>query len=86
MASVLTEISQWANTLDYWEQAALEKIVNGASFSESDCDELLQYLLEDKNLAKSKSQHPTLHFPQDTVGASQAAKPIQLLRISKLQK
>jgi len=47
MANVITDIRQWANTLPYWEQAALDKILARVHFSESDYDELLQYLLKD---------------------------------------
>jgi hypothetical protein len=52
MASVLAELSQWAaQSLEYWEQAALDKIVSGARFTDADYDELLQHLLEDAGLA-----------------------------------
>lgn len=85
MVSVLTELSQWAITLQFWEQAALEKIVNGISFTNSDYEELLQYLLEDEDLAESRAQRPTLHFPQDSDTISRTATPIRLLQISNLQ-
>ncbi|MGB8656427.1 MAG: AAA family ATPase [Candidatus Zixiibacteriota bacterium] len=85
MVSVLTELSQWARTLQFWEQAALEKIVNGVIFTDADFNELLQYLLEDDNLAESRGQRPTLHFPQDSDTVSQTAMAIRLVQISNLQ-
>ena len=62
MPSVITEIIQWVNTLPYWEQAALDKILNGVQFTESDYDELLQYLLKDNGLIEPNGQRPQLHF------------------------
>ncbi len=85
MASILAELSLWASTLQFWERAALEKIVNGVSFKDSHYDELLQYLLEDESLTESRSQRPTLHFPQDADAVTQAVTPIRLAQISNLQ-
>jgi len=86
MISVLTELRQWATTLPYWEQAALDKIVSGVQFTDSDYDELLQYLLEDANLAESTGQRPQLHFPQSVSIASQSPSgAVRLVKISNLQ-
>jgi len=63
MTSVLTELSQWAITLPYWEQAALDKIVTGVQFTDSEYEELLQYLLEDADLAEA-------NWPTSTIAVS----------------
>lgn len=86
MISVLTELRQWATTLPYWEQAALDKMVSGVQFTDSDYDELLQYLLEDANLAESTGQRPQLHFPKSVSIASQSPSgAVRLIKISNLQ-
>ena len=59
MASVVAEIKQWAIQLPYWEQAALDKILAGHQFTDADYDELLQYLLEDADLAVHKVKRPS---------------------------
>lgn len=85
MTSVLSELSQWATTLPYWEQAALEKIVGGAKFTDEDYEELLQYLLEDAGLAEPKGQRPVLHFPKEIDTGARPAKPVRLVSISNLR-
>jgi hypothetical protein len=45
MSNILTQISEWATTLPYWEQAALDQIVSGISFNDADYERLIQYLL-----------------------------------------
>ena len=47
MSNILHDITQWSETLPYWEQAALDKILSGKALAEGDYDELLGYLLED---------------------------------------
>ncbi|SHG37832.1 AAA domain-containing protein [Desulfacinum infernum DSM 9756] len=83
--SILTQLSHWATTLPYWEQAALDKIVAGVNFTDEDYDELLQYLLEDAGLTKPKGQRPTLGFPKDADASAQPAAPVRLIKISNLQ-
>lgn len=86
MTNVLTELSNWAaNRLQYWEQAALDKIASGVKFTDADYDELLQYLLEDANLAEPQEPRPALHFPKDIDTDLQPATPIKLVKISNLQ-
>jgi AAA domain len=86
MTSILTELSQWANTLPYWEQAALDKIVAGVQFTESVYDELLQYLLEDEKLAELTSPRPQLQFTHTTTtGFHNYAGQVELTKISNLQ-
>ncbi len=85
MTNVLAKLSHWATTLPYWEQAAFEKVVSGVSFTDSDYDELLQYLLEDANLAKPLGIRPTLRFLQNIDGALQTTAPSRLIKISNLQ-
>ena len=86
MTSILTELSQWANTLPYWEQAALDKIIAGVQLTESVYDELLQHLLEDADLATSTRPRPELQFPHTaTTGFQSSTRQVQLTKISNLQ-
>ncbi len=86
MTNVLAELSQWAaKHLKYWEQATLDKIVSGVKFTDADYDELLQYLLEDADLAEPQGERPTLRFPKDTTADAQPAAQIRLVSISNLQ-
>ncbi|NIA11709.1 MAG: hypothetical protein GWP10_18800 [Nitrospiraceae bacterium] len=86
MTSILTELSRWANTLPYWEQAALDKIVAGVQFTESVYDELLRYLLEDENLAELTSPRPELQFLHTATTEFQSSTgQVQLTKISNLQ-
>ena len=82
MANITTEIKQWANTLPFWEQAALDKVLSGVQLSESDYDALLQYLLEDVSLEKPVSKRPELQF-SDTISkvAQSSSGNIRLERI-----
>lgn len=85
MTSILTELSQWINTLPYWEQAALDKIVVGVELTESVYDELLQYLLEDAKLVTSTHPRPELQFPHTATTGFQSSTGVQLTKISNLQ-
>lgn len=83
--SVFSELSQWATTLSYWEQAALEKIINGKGLADEDYEELLHYLLEDADLERPKGQRPTLSFPKELNANASSAKQVRLVSISNLQ-
>jgi len=85
MTSVLAELSRWATTLPYWEQAALDKIVAGVHFTDKDYDELLQYLLEDADLAEPKGQRSALRFPKEVEADPRPSMRVQLVSISNLQ-
>jgi archaellum component FlaC len=86
MTSVLTEICDWAvNKLQYWEQIALDKILSGVQFKDLDYEELLQYLLEDADLAEQEEARPELHFPNRTDDKHKPRAPVRLLRISNLR-
>ncbi|MBW1698216.1 MAG: hypothetical protein JRK26_15620 [Deltaproteobacteria bacterium] len=45
MSSLLPEIIRWAKSLKYWEQAILDKILAGESFTEETYQELYKYFL-----------------------------------------
>jgi len=85
MTTVLGKISEWASDLPYWEQAALDKIMSGGQLSETDYDELLQYLLEDAGLTERGKQRPRLGF-RSSAGSSvfAAGKQLRLKRIYDL--
>jgi len=87
MSSVLSRIGQWATTLPYWEQAAFQKVVSGATLVDADYDKLLQYLLEDSDppLAKPSQQRPALTYAQTLATAATApSKPLRLAKLSNL--
>jgi len=86
MPSVITEIKQWANALPYWEQAALDKILSGASLTNSDYDELVDYLLDDAKLATVPKQHSKLvHLAAAASSIEPTSGPIVLNKIFNLQ-
>lgn len=66
MPSIITEIHQWASKLPYWEQSALFKILQNEAFIDSDYDQLLQYLLEDAELAEQSNPRPEIMLSQGT--------------------
>ena len=63
MSSVLSEIVRWSKSLKYWEQAILDKILAGESFTEDAYTEIYGYFLED-NLLKEKesAERPSASF------------------------
>ena len=80
----MSEITEWASELEYWEQAALDKIIRGVTFTDEDYDELLQYLLEDAQLRERTSQRKMLSMDQGVYQASTEARPTFLLEITNL--
>ena len=86
MASVLTELCQWATKLPFWEQAALDKIVSGVQVNDSGIGELLQYLLEDAGLLEPSGERPELCFPKSMGTATESPTgAVRLIKISTLQ-
>src|SRR5262249_50932002 len=86
MSSLLTEICEWATHQEYWEQAALDKIITGSQLTPDDYKQLFQLMLEDKNLVERKNQRPEVSFARRVDGSgSSGARLVQLLEISKLQ-
>ncbi|MFZ2410767.1 MAG: AAA family ATPase [Candidatus Methanoperedens sp.] len=86
MTSVLAEIRQWATTLPYWEQAALDRIMAGAQFTDLEYNELLQYLLQENGLAESICQRPQLQFNNnETIAAPSSDEQLQLMKIFNMQ-
>ena len=86
MPSILKEISEWASTLPYWEQAALEKIVAGVEITDETLEQLLNYLLEDAGLEPRKASRPTLKFSQAVErDDSERHDMVRLRRIANLR-
>lgn len=87
MPSILREISEWSTTLPYWEQAALEKIVSGVTFTDGIYDELLLYLLEDVGLETQNGARPELSFPTAANSDEDTEKhnSVRLKKISNLK-
>lgn len=83
MTSILSEIHEWGATLQYWEQAALIKILSDVAFTDDVLEELLQFLLEDAGLAPSTTPHPNIDFSPLGQGAGEIEKhsSIRLKRI-----
>jgi ABC-type polar amino acid transport system ATPase subunit len=85
MKNVMTEIATWANCLPYWEQAALDKVLNRKKFTEEDYNELLQLFLEDAQLVEKTLSRQILTFQQDYYNRLDSRKPILLTEISNLK-
>jgi ABC-type Mn2+/Zn2+ transport system ATPase subunit len=87
MTTVLKTLREWAGTLPFWEQAALEQIMAGKDFVDADYKRLLRYLLEDKKLLeKSDESRPELKLLQSDEGkAAEENRPVKLISISNLQ-
>lgn len=83
--SVLADRSQWARTLRFWEQAALDKIIRGIEFADADYMELLQYLLEEASLCEPTGQRPTLDLNEAIDADASHAMPVRLVSISNSQ-
>lgn len=87
MTTILKTLREWASTLPFWEQAALEQIMAGRDFVDADYERLLRYLLEDKKLLeKSDEPRPELKSLQSDEGkAAEENRPVKLISISNLQ-
>lgn len=87
MNTVLNSLGEWAGTLPFWEQSALEQIIKGKDFAEADYERLTQYLLEDKKLlGKSDVPRPELKFLQnDSTKTDRESSSVKLVSISNLQ-
>jgi hypothetical protein len=86
MPSIFTEIRQWANTLPYWEQAALDKILAGTKLTDLDYDQLMQYLLEDNGLAEPVGKRPKLQFNNsDSAELQSSSGQLRLVKIFNMQ-
>jgi recombinational DNA repair ATPase RecF len=86
MSSILTEICNWATQLEYWEQAALDKIIAVEKLTPADYDQILQLMLEDKDLVERKSQHPEIQVARHIENSgSSSAQRVRLLEVSNLQ-
>ncbi len=86
MPKVISEIKQWGQALPFWEQYALDCIIDGKDFTTSSYEELLEYLLEDKELAKKRESRPQLHFIQEPIEDQKSSSaPIRIKKISNLK-
>jgi len=85
MNRVIAELRSWAPSLKYWEQVALERVVAGVEFKDTDYEELLRYLLEHAGLADLQVPHPTLRFAEGADTDYELAVPVQLVKISNMQ-
>ena len=86
MLSVISEIKQWANSLPYWEQATLDGILSGTSFTNNDYDDLVDYLLDDAGLTTVPKQHAKLiNLAAADSSVEPTSGPIILNKIFNLQ-
>ena len=87
MSNLLSEIIRWAKSLKYWEQAILDKILAGETFTEETYQEIYKYLLEDERLIeKSDIERPALRFPDETkIPEERIPQPLRISKISNLQ-
>ena len=79
MSTVKEKIISWAKALPYWEQAALQKIIDGGDLQEVDYTELLQYLLEETGLNKFTEDRPQLSISR-TIETKKATPPKRKLK------
>src|ERR1051325_5691768 len=86
MAGILSELSQWAKTLLYWEQAALDKLITkgSAALTDSDYEEFVRYFLEDVNAKAPIKTRPIIQFSQYD-GEQANSEPLLLIEITNLQ-
>ena len=85
MTNVMAEIKSWAKTLKYWEQAILDKIIDGKPFTDGTYQELCQYLLEDEGLIEQKSTRPQLQSLSEQNIPQEPSGQIRLTKISNLK-
>jgi hypothetical protein len=83
MAGVLEQIRDWARSLKYWEQAALEKIAAGAKLTEHDYQDLVALWEQDAGLALAPSLRPQFRFPAESNQGSSRPKT-RLVRLHNL--
>ena len=69
MAGTLELIRDWATSLPYWEQAALDLIATRHPLTEADYQRLLDLCMEDGGLMP-KTARPKLSFPTKLPDAS----------------
>ena len=84
--NVMVEICTWANSLKYWEQAALERILAGQQFTEDTYEELLTYMLQDSGLAEPTVERPLLKRLEHLVQNGDSPRPgVRLVKMGNLQ-
>lgn len=84
MKNIYSEIIQWASEQSYWEQVALDKIFSGNALTDDDYDELLQYLLEDKQLVEKEENRVPPRFKHGNIDKEDGDK-ILLKEIRELE-
>src|SRR6476660_7471872 len=84
MSKILHDITQWAESLPYWEQAALDKIFSGKDLGEADYEELLGYLLEDAPASTRGQKRARPQFSKRTTETPSNQAPCTLLQLSDL--
>lgn len=85
MAGTVDLIRDWATQLEYWEQAALQRVASGVALTETDYRQLLDLFMEDAGLVpNSKNARPVLTFPTK-LAASAADEPYTIDRLFNLQ-
>lgn len=85
MADIIRQIRSWAaETLKYWEQVALERILTGGDLSEPGIRQLVSYFLQDAGLEPTPTDRPALSHQNRIVGTPMLA-PCSLERIYNLR-
>jgi recombinational DNA repair ATPase RecF len=85
MTGTINQIRSWAATeLKYWEQAALERIVERDVPTEEDYEELVEYFEQDAGLVPLPAARPELSFP--ALGSMEATPEVcRLVRLFNLR-
>ncbi len=85
MATVLSSLVKWAENLPLWEKAALEQIISGRPFADSDYDLLIKYLLEEKGLIEKATVEPDFLYLKDEIReTNDSQKSVKLVSIANL--
>ena len=85
MSRVLNDICTWVSGLPYWEICVFYKILRGEQITEADRKEILQFLLEDKNLSPKKAVRPNITLTQASGSAASPGLKMWLESITEIQ-
>ena len=84
MSKTLNDIMEWAESLPYWEQAALDMILSGKALKEDDYEQLLGYILEDADAPAKGKKNKKAPFAKQTTETPSNQAPCTLLQLSDL--
>lgn len=84
MTSALVEIAEWVDSLEFWEQAAFDLILQDTNLTDDELEKLVGFLLEDNDLVEKKGRRPKLRY-KDLLEVGNENTPFTIRKISNLQ-